>query len=108
MAADDTTVGSGPSKDNIVSDTVDSLAARYNLRYQDQKILNATAELVAEDQEALKDFIDGRYTNLFKRSQFRTLGGLPAVARFQDRDVVFDALRQSALVKCSQMAAQTM
>jgi len=97
-----------PTKDKVVADTVDSLAARFNLRYNEQKLLNATAELVAEDQQALEDFIDGRYIRLFQRSQFRTLGGLPAVARLQEREQLFDALRQSALVKCSRMAvAQT-
>jgi type I restriction enzyme R subunit len=93
-----------PTKDEVVADTVDSLAARFNLRYHEQKLLNATVELVAEDEEALTDFIDGRYTRLFQRSQFRTLGGLPAVASLQERDHVFDALRQSALVQCSRVA----
>ena len=62
---------------------VDSLAARFNLRYHEQKLLSATVELVAEDEQALTDFIDGRYNRLFQRSQFRTLGGLPAVASLQ-------------------------
>lgn len=94
-----------PSKDAVIADTVDSLAARFNLRYHDQKLLNATAELVAEDQDALEDFVEGRYTRLFQRSRFRTLGGLPAVARLPEREQVFDALRQSALVQCSRLAA---
>lgn len=97
-----------PTKDEVVADTVDSLAARFNLRYNEQKLLSATVELVAEDEQALTDFIDGRYNRLFQRSQFRTLGGLPAVASLQERDHVFDALRQSALVQCSRVAvAQT-
>lgn len=93
-----------PSKDEVIADTVDSLAARFNLRYHDQKILNATAELVAEDQDALEDFIGGHYTRLFQRSRFRPLGGMPAVARLPEREQVFDALRQSALVQCSRVA----
>ena len=97
-----------PTKEEVVADTVDSLAARFNLRYDEQKLLNATAELVAEDNQALDDFIGGRYNRLFQRSRFRTLGGLSAIARLQEREQLFDALRQSALVKCSQMAvAQT-
>ena len=90
-----------PSKSEVVSDTVDSLAARFNLRYGDQKWLNATAELVSEDQQALSDFLAGRYNRLFERSQFRTLGGLPALASFQERDEVFEALRHSSLVRSS-------
>lgn len=93
-----------PTKDEVVADTVDSLAARFNLRYHEQKLLSATVELVAEDEQALTDFIDGRYTRLFQKSQFRTLGGLPAVASLQEREHVFDALRHSALVQCSRVA----
>ena len=38
-----------PSKDDIVSDTVDSIAARFNLRYREQKWLDATTQLLADD-----------------------------------------------------------
>ena len=93
-----------PTKDKVVTDTVDSIAARFNLRYADQKWINATAELVSEDSQALRDFIAGRYQRLFERSQFRTLGGLPALAHFPERDQVFEALRQSSLVQCTQLA----
>ena len=93
-----------PTKDKVIGDTVDSIAARFNLRYADQKWINATAELVSEDSQALSDFVAGRYQRLFERSQFRTLGGLPALARFHERDEVFEALRQSSLVQCTRMA----
>lgn len=93
-----------PTKDKVVLDTVDSIAARFNLRYSDQKWLNATVELVSEDPQALSDFLSGRYNKLFERSQFRTLGGLAALTRFQERDQVFEALRQSSLVQCSRQA----
>lgn len=95
-----------PTKDEVVTDAVDSIAARFNLRYADQKWINATAELVSEDSQALSDFLAGRYQRLFERSQFRTLGGLPALARFHERDEVFEALRQSSLVQCTQIAAR--
>ncbi len=95
-----------PTKEKIITDTVDSIAARFNLRYADQKWLNATAELVSEDSQALHDFLAGRYNRLFERSQFRTLGGLPALTRFAERDQVFEALRQSSLLQCTQMAAR--
>ena len=90
-----------PTKDTVIADTVDSICARFNLRYGDQKWLNATAELVSDDPVALSDFLTGRYNRLFQRSQFRTLGGLPALTDFQERDEVFEALRQSSLVQCS-------
>jgi type I restriction enzyme R subunit len=92
-----------PNKDQIVADTVHSIAARFNLRYAAQKWINATAELISEDQNALSDFLAGHYSELFKRSQFRILGGLDALARFDERDAVFEALRQSSLVQCTRM-----
>ena len=95
-----------PTKDKVVADTVDSIAARFNLRYGEQKWLNATAELVSEDSQALSDFLAGHYKRLFERSQFRTLGGLAALSGFHDRDPVFEALRQSSLVECSRHALQ--
>ena len=72
-----------PTKDQVIGDTVDSISARFNLRYGDQKWVSATAELVSEDSEALEDFLAGRYNRLFGRSQFRTLGGLAALASLE-------------------------
>jgi type I restriction enzyme R subunit len=87
-----------PSRDAIVTDTVDSIAARFNLRYTEQKWLDAIAQLVAEDPAALTRFVSGDAT-VFTSSQFNQLGGLPALARFEGRDDVFEALRQSTLVR---------
>lgn len=95
-----------PTKEKVVTDTVDSIAARFNLRYHDAKWLNATVDLVSDDSEALSDFLAGRLNRLFQRSQFRTLGGLDALARFTERDQVFEALRQSSLVECSRLAVR--
>jgi type I restriction enzyme R subunit len=89
-----------PSKDQVVSDTVDSIAARFNLRYNEQKWLNATAQLVADDLEARQRFVHGDLT-VFASSQFNQLGGFPALTKFHERDQVFEALRQSALVRNS-------
>jgi type I restriction enzyme R subunit len=93
-----------PTKDKVVADTVDSIAARFNLRYHDAKWLNATVGLVSDDSEALADFLAGRLNKLFERSQFRTLGGLSALTQFTEREHVFEALRQSSLVECSRHA----
>ncbi len=46
-----------PTRDAIVTDTVDSIAARFNLRYNEQKWLDATAQLIAEDSTALRQFM---------------------------------------------------
>jgi len=89
-----------PTKDEIVSDTVNSIAARFNLRYNEQKWLDATAQLVADDAPSLQRFMSGDMT-MFSASQFNTLGGVGALARFEARDEVFEALRQSILVRQS-------
>ncbi|MDP9311679.1 MAG: hypothetical protein M3R24_12505, partial [Chloroflexota bacterium] len=93
-----------PTKDEVIADTVDSIAAQYNLRYTDQKWLTTTAELVSEDDQALQAFMAGQYHRLFERSQFRTIGGLPALTRFAERDAVFETLRQSPLIQTSMQA----
>lgn len=93
-----------PTRDAIVTDTVDSLAARFNLRYNEQKWLSATAQLLADDPSALRRFAQGDMT-LFTANQFRTLGGIEALARFDRRDEVFAALRESTLVRQSLLVA---
>jgi type I restriction enzyme R subunit len=89
-----------PTKDNIVSDTVDSIAARFNLRYSEQKWLDTTSQLVADDPDALRKFVAGDMT-VFTASQFNQLGGVRALSQFNARDEVFEALRQSVLVRQS-------
>jgi type I restriction enzyme R subunit len=92
-----------PTKDDIVSDTVDSIAARFNLRYHEQKWLDATTQLLADDARALEKFMSGDMT-LFNASQFNRLGGISALSRFEARNEVFEALRQSMLVRQSALA----
>lgn len=94
-----------PQKEDLVEDTVDSISARFNLRYNEQKWLRATAHLVAEDREALKQFVDEDVT-LYNRTQFRTLGGVQALAKLDQRDEVFTALRESPLVKTTVTATK--
>jgi type I restriction enzyme R subunit len=93
-----------PTKDAIVSDTVDSIASRFNLRYNEQKWLDATTQLLADDPDALHRFVEGDLT-IFNASQFNRLGGIAALSRFEARDDVFDALRQSLLIRQSSLAA---
>jgi type I restriction enzyme R subunit len=89
-----------PTKEDIVGDTVDSIAAQFNLRYNEQKWLDATTQLLADDPEALRKFVDGDMT-VFTSSQFNRLGGVQALSQFDERDEVFEALRQSMLVRQS-------
>jgi type I restriction enzyme, R subunit len=92
-----------PTKDDIVTDTVDSIAARFNLRYHEQKWLDATTQLLADDPQSLQKFMSGDIT-IFSASQFNRLGGLSALSRFDAREEVFEALRQSMLVRQSTLA----
>ena len=92
-----------PTKEDVVSDTVNSIAARFNLRYNEQKWLDATTQLLADDPQALTKFIAGDMT-LFNASQFNRLGGISALSRFETREEVFDALRQSILIRQSTLA----
>jgi type I restriction enzyme R subunit len=94
-----------PTKDNIISDTVDSIAARFNLRYNEQKWVDATAQLLADDPQSLKLFMQGDMT-IFSASQFNRLGGISQLAKFDQRDQVFEALRQSGLVRQTLLTAQ--
>lgn len=93
-----------PTKDEIIADTVDSIAARFNLRYNEQKLVSATVNLLVDDPESLKKFLEGNMT-IFTASQFTQLGGLPALLSFRERDEVFEAVRQSILIRQSQLGA---
>jgi type I restriction enzyme R subunit len=93
-----------PTRDMIVSDTVDSIAARFNLRYNEQKWLDATTQLIAEDSSSLRKFMSGDMT-IFGASQFNQLGGIAALSRFEGREEAFEALRQSSLVRQSLLAS---
>lgn len=95
-----------PTRDKVVADTVDSIAARFNLRYSEQKWVDATAQLLAEDHAALRRFIAGDMT-IFTASQFNQLGGVQALTRFENRELVFEALRQSTLVRQTLLAADS-
>ena len=94
-----------PTKEQIVDDIVDSITARFNLRYSDQKWLNATTQLITDDPKALRKFLDGDVT-LFTAPQFTLLGGPAALVKFAERDAVFEALRNSALIRQSILGAQ--
>jgi type I restriction enzyme R subunit len=93
-----------PTRDAIIGDTVDSIAARFNLRYNEQKWLDATAQLIAEDAGSLQRFMSGDMT-IFSASQFNRLGGVTALSRFEAREEVFDALRQSVMVRQTLLAS---
>jgi len=89
-----------PTKDQVVDDTVDSLAARFNLRYSEQKWLQALARLVVDDPEARQQFLEDN-PEIFTRAQFRQLGDVKALRNFTAREQVFEALRNSSIIQQS-------
>jgi type I restriction enzyme R subunit len=93
-----------PTMDQVVTDTVESIAARFNLRYNETKWLAALAQLISEDHEALQKFLVADYT-IFNSSQFSQLGGLTALLDFDQREDVFEALQQSTMVRQSLLGA---
>jgi type I restriction enzyme, R subunit len=89
-----------PSKAQVVDDTVDSLAARFNLRYSEQKWLQALAKLVVDDPEARQQFLEDN-PEIFTRAQFTQLGDVQQLRRFTSREQVFEGLRQSSIISQS-------
>jgi type I restriction enzyme R subunit len=89
-----------PTIEQIVNDTIDSLAARFNLRYSEQKWLQTLARLVIDDTEARQQFLEDDPA-VFTRAQFTQLGGVQALRKFTDRDNVFDALKESSIIRQS-------
>lgn len=93
-----------PTRDRIIEDTVESLAAQFNLRFSEQKWLTATTSLIADDADARRRFLEGDMT-LFTTSQFNAIGGLAALERFTDREQVFNALRNTSLFRQSMLGS---
>jgi len=93
-----------PTKDEVIADTVESIAARYNLRYTEQRLLRATAALVSDDRASFEAFEQGNYGELFSRSLFRPLGGINAFVQWQGFSEAFDSLRQSSLIQATRQA----
>lgn len=96
-----------PTREEVVADTVESIAARYNLRYAEQKLLRATASLVSDDRKSFEAFERGNYSELFSRSQYRPLGGIQAFVKWKGFNEVFDALRTSSLIQATRQAFHT-
>jgi len=95
-----------PTRQQVVEDTVDSISARFNLKYNEQKLLSAVAGIVVEDSESLRKFLDDDVT-LYDSTQFNRIGGIDMLATFDHRDEVLGALKQSMLVRQTILGAMT-
>ncbi len=95
-----------PTRQQVVEDTVDSISARFNLKYNEQKLLSAVAGIVADDSESLRKFLDNDVT-LYDSTQFNRIGGIDMLSTFEHRDEVLGALKQSMLVRQTILGAMT-
>ncbi|MHB8578030.1 MAG: helicase-related protein, partial [Dehalococcoidia bacterium] len=89
-----------PTREQVIGDTVSSIAARFDLRYSEQQWVAATLKLIADDRAARERFLKGD-ARFFDRPQFTALGGLKKLVTFGRRDEVFEALRVSTIARSS-------
>ena len=71
----------------------------YGLSYEQERWLETTANLIVDDRDALEKFLDNDLAGVFQGPQFSQLGGIATLRNFQNRDLVFDSLRNSALIQ---------
>ena len=75
-----------PTKDDIISDTVDSIAARFNLRYNEQKWLNATAQLARRRSGIAQEIHGRRHDHLHRQPVQLSWAACPPSSRLRQRD----------------------
>ena len=68
-----------PTRRQIVADTVDSIAARFNLRYNEQKWVDATAQLLADDPDGPRAVHGRRYDALHAPASSTNWAGISAL-----------------------------
>jgi len=88
-----------PTKREMSRDTASSLSSLYGLSYEQERWMETTTNLLIDDTEALGNFIEGDLVKVFQGPQFAHLGGIATLRNFRNRDIVFDSLRNSALVQ---------
>jgi hypothetical protein len=62
--------------------------------------LQALAKLVVDDPEAREQFLEDN-PEIFTHAQFRQLGDVQELRTFTSREQVFEALRQSSIIRQS-------
>ena len=88
-----------PTKRDLSRDTASSLGSLFGLSYEQERWVEATTNLIIDDQKALDSFMKNELASVFTRPQFNQLGGIQALSTFEKRDLVFDALKNSVLVQ---------
>ena len=73
----------------------------FQLSYEEERWVQTTTNLIVDDSQALQDFLNNDLVSVFNGPQFTQLGGLAALRDFAKRDQVYDALKDSVLVRQS-------
>ena len=71
----------------------------YDLSYEQERWLDTTVNLLIDDPKALDSFLKDDLVSVFQGPQFAQLGGIATLRNFQNRELVFDSLRNSVLVQ---------
>ena len=88
-----------PTKKELSRDTVSSLSSIYSLSYEQERWLETTVELIIDDSEVLDSFMNNDLASIFSAPQFTVLGGIATLRNFDNRDEVFNSLKNSALIR---------
>ena len=88
-----------PTKRDLSKDTASSLSSMYSLSYEQERWLETTTNLIIDDSNALDNFLNNDLASVFQGPQFAQLGGIATLRNFQNRDLVFDSLRNSTLIQ---------
>ena len=90
-----------PTKSELSKDTSSSISSMFQLSYEEERWVETTTNLITNDSEALQNFINDDLVSVFSRPQFTQLGGISTLRNFNNREQVFDALKDSVLVRQS-------
>ena len=88
-----------PTKEILSKDTTSSLSSMYELSYEERRWIEATTNLIINDPQAMNSFINNEMIDVFSRPQFNQLGGIGALQNFEKRDLVFNSLKDTVLVR---------
>ena len=95
-----------PTKRELSKDTSSSISSMFQLSYEEERLVETTTNLIVDNPKAMESFLNNDFINVFKAPQFTQLGGISTLRKFDKRDLVFDALKDSVLVKQSARGAE--
>ena len=88
-----------PTKKELSKDTVRSLSSIYSLSYEQERWLETTVELIIGNPTHLDSFLNNNLANIFSAPQFQVLGGISSLRNFENREEVFNSLKNTPLIR---------